>query len=597
MSGPIYKPVNEKKREIRILILRPARRSNSRLKCELIHVDLDKLEDAPFGYYEAVSYTWGDATDRLRIELNGHDFTITRNLHGLLKRLRAKKTRGYYWVDAICIDQENIPERGQQVQMMKAIYESAEQVLVWLGPSSDDSDLAMDLMDEITDADEVDQALKDDADAQMERAVAQLRDSLADRKNARKWQALAKLFNRPWWKRVWIRQEVAVASRIMVLCGDDRLHHWSTLISAVEYVNRVAALFEPFIQSIGGQSSGYLDAITLDTLQEQIRDEGSVDEESLFLHGRNCEATDFRDRIFGMVGLADQETREAIVPNYELSGREVFVMATKHLLIRSKSLESLSASQGCLSESDYPSWVIDFAADWSQTPLRYKTGQENMYHASGAISAEADFLTQGTSEVLRVKGIIIGSVDTTSLGYEEEKDEVFRKHVTTASRLELLERWWKAAYALNPNSQVWDLLKPWLRTVLVDQDNNGDRASDDYIDEAYINKGWDHPITRNNLDSIDKMCSDFCASVPLNGSHMLNRHMLLTDSKLLGLGPRGLARDDVVCVLYGCGVPMMLRPTSNDNFLVVGECYIHGMMDGESIEDRDSYVERIFDIV
>jgi hypothetical protein len=181
MPGPIYKPVDEGKREIRILILRPARRSNSRLKCELIHVDLDTLEDAPFGYYEAVSYTWGDATGRLRIELNGHDFTITRNLHGLLKRLRAKRTRGYYWVDAICINQENIPERGQQVQLMKAIYESAEQVLVWLGPSSDDSDLAMDLIDEITDADEVDQALKDYPDAQMERAVAQLHNSLADR--------------------------------------------------------------------------------------------------------------------------------------------------------------------------------------------------------------------------------------------------------------------------------------------------------------------------------------------------------------------------------------------------------------------------------
>lgn len=61
-------------------------------KCDLVHVDLDALEDAPFDHYEAVSSTWGDSKDRTRIELNGHDFTIGRKLHGLLKQLRAKKT-------------------------------------------------------------------------------------------------------------------------------------------------------------------------------------------------------------------------------------------------------------------------------------------------------------------------------------------------------------------------------------------------------------------------------------------------------------------------------------------------------------------------
>ncbi|KAF2198582.1 HET-domain-containing protein, partial [Delitschia confertaspora ATCC 74209] len=207
MPQPLYKPLNTEKREIRILVLRPSHRKYSRLKCELIQADLDALQDAPFEYYEAVSYTWGDTNGKKRISLNGHDFWITRNLHSLLQRLRAKRTRGYYWVDAICIDQQNIPERGQQVRLMKAIYESAEQTLVWLGPSNDDSDIAMDLMDEITDADE-DANPSDDGEALLHRRVAHLQSSLTDPKDKRKWEALAKLFHRPWWKRVWIRQEV-----------------------------------------------------------------------------------------------------------------------------------------------------------------------------------------------------------------------------------------------------------------------------------------------------------------------------------------------------------------------------------------------------
>lgn len=357
MPGPIYDPIDVHKREIRILILLPSRRSNSSLKCELLHVDLDALEDAPFNYYEAVSYTWGDATDRVRIKLNGHNCFITKNLHGLLTRLRAKKTPGYYWVDAVCIDQENIPERGQQVQLMKAIYETAEQVLVWLGPSSEDSDVAMDFVDEMTDAERNDEGIMpddDDEDAAIERNVAWLRASLADPKSARKWRALARLFLRPWWKRVWIRQEVAVASDVQVLCGNDRLQPWPTLVMAAEYVERVGEMFEPFVRDVGRycadrkwenggeggyQVSGFYEVIKLDSLRESLRDRGSADEELLFIQSRSCDATDPRDRIFGLVGLADQEAREAIVPDYTLSSQDVFIMATKRLLTRSGKVD------------------------------------------------------------------------------------------------------------------------------------------------------------------------------------------------------------------------------------------------------------------
>lgn len=105
-------------------------------------------------------------------------------------------------MDTICIDQQNRIERGQQVQLMKAIYEFAEQVLVWLGSSSDDSDLAIDLIDEITDADEVDQALEDDPDVRIKRTVIPIRASLSDSNNTGKWQALASLIHWLWWERL-----------------------------------------------------------------------------------------------------------------------------------------------------------------------------------------------------------------------------------------------------------------------------------------------------------------------------------------------------------------------------------------------------------
>jgi hypothetical protein len=596
MPGPIYKPVRPHSREIRILVLCPSRRSNGRLKCQLIHIDLDALADAPFEHFEAVSYTWGDVSDRVRIELNRREFSITKNLHALLKRLRAKRTRGYYWVDAICINQENTLERAQQVQLMKAIYETAVQVLVWLGPSGDDGDIAMDLIDEITDADEVDHALDTD-EARIERMVVLLQKSLSDSKNNGKWQALAKLFHRPWWKRVWIRQEIGVASEIIVLCGDDRRIPWSTVISAIEYINHVANLFEPFVRSLGGQTSGYSDAIVLDSLREEIKDEGFIDEETLFFYGRGCEATDFRDRIFGLVGLADQQTQDTIVPDYELPGRDVFIMATKYLLTRRDSLDSLSASQGCLGQHDLPSWVIDFSADWPQTLLRFKEHQEDLYRAAATVRPSISFSEQSSSELLHAKGLLIGSITDNSLGYEEEDDDIYCKHVLTTSRVELFKMWWKNRQFATPGRDIEEIMQPWFRTIIVDQDNLGNRASDTYIKDMFPIKEWQDPLSDMNFNVIDEKCEDFCISIPLVSNHAFNRHLFLIDSGLLGLGPRGLTKGDFVCLLYGCGVPMVLRPASNGAYSIVGEAYVHSLMDGEAVESCHQFTERVFTIV
>lgn len=133
--------------------------------------------------------------------------------------------------------------------------------------------------------------------------------------------------------------------------------------------------------------------------------------------------------------------------------------------------------------------------------------------------------------------------------------------------------------------------------MIIDQDDNGDRASETHIEEAFTSGNWDRPLTRKYPNAIDKMCADYCASVPLNARHMLNQHLFLTESRLLGLGPRGLGISDILCALHGCGVPVILRPASNKGFLAVRECYLHGIMDGEAFGERQEYSERTLDIM
>lgn len=94
--------------------------------------------------YEALSYTWGDTTERRTIRLKSksiswHDLPVTDNLSNALRRLRWRFKIRTLWIDAICINQRNVTERSRQVSFMDEVYKSTQSVLIWLGePKKED---------------------------------------------------------------------------------------------------------------------------------------------------------------------------------------------------------------------------------------------------------------------------------------------------------------------------------------------------------------------------------------------------------------------------------------------------------------------------
>ena len=85
-----------------------------------------------------LSYNWGPADPRYTIRINGLDFQVRQNLQDFLNIARAALSERPLWVDAICIDQENIAERNHQVRLMGTIYGKAQSVIVWLGCANED---------------------------------------------------------------------------------------------------------------------------------------------------------------------------------------------------------------------------------------------------------------------------------------------------------------------------------------------------------------------------------------------------------------------------------------------------------------------------
>ncbi|KAG9503330.1 hypothetical protein J7337_006175 [Fusarium musae] len=172
--------------QIRLLHLLPAKESTNPIACRL---EVVAFEENPV--YEALSYCWGDNTLLQGTKCNNEAFQVTESLFSGLQHLRNDHTERTLWIDAICINQNDLEERQSQVKLMKDIYTKSERVVIWLGPDPP-------LMESTTFPDEI----KNDF----------------VRPNEAKKGAIAVL-TRPWWTRTWTVQEMVLAPSAIIMCG------------------------------------------------------------------------------------------------------------------------------------------------------------------------------------------------------------------------------------------------------------------------------------------------------------------------------------------------------------------------------------------
>jgi hypothetical protein len=132
-----HSPLQGKTR-IRLLNLLPSAAFKSPVEVQLDEVDLAGKPD-----YEALSYAWGDQTSKVGIGVDGRRLDVTVNCALALQHLRCETQLRTLWVDAVCIDQTDEDECNQQVAIMGDVYETAQRVLVWLGPRATASDVTM----------------------------------------------------------------------------------------------------------------------------------------------------------------------------------------------------------------------------------------------------------------------------------------------------------------------------------------------------------------------------------------------------------------------------------------------------------------------
>ncbi|KAI1382911.1 HET-domain-containing protein [Hypoxylon trugodes] len=324
----------------------------------------DPEADLPWRYtwgdFVALSYVWGDQSIRKEIYVDGVPVSVTASLESALRELRnhMRIQQGFYvWVDALCINQEDLDERSAQVGRMKEIYHTAWHVVIWLGPEANRSDLAMLALRYMSVESERGDVLSK-LYKRVEFYVVRLpfmqwkheHTALQIRKGA--LNAIHHLLSRPYWRRLWIIQEVVLGSRNSpVLCGSS-----SILIRDIFRSLRIMeadgdALGQYIIMSARGadiltrkwsfKEDPYeiseklwerpVAMAALQALDTNLSTTNKGVYDALLL-SREAKATDERDRVYGILGLPHLARLVKIHPDYNLTASQTFILFSAHLI-------------------------------------------------------------------------------------------------------------------------------------------------------------------------------------------------------------------------------------------------------------------------
>ena len=365
MSRGIYRTLDNSMNEIRLLVPTASPEPGTCWNLTIFAIDASP----PFA---ALSYLWGDSTERVDITVNGQSTSVTATLACALKHVEQHWRRSlpardvaqfHLWTDALCINQSDIAEREQQVQLMGRLYSTAEIVLGSFGPSTEAIKVAIDTLhlvhSEIIDEDEDKTLGKRLEWMQKYPGLTEADVGLPeDQFDANKsWKLLREFLYMQYWRRAWVFQEVVLAKELLFFSETQTLNP-EALFATLSWFKAMKELAKNedarrphwLIPSIWN-------FVTYDNLlgwKAVLRMEWarSADRKTRFFKlllacsGNDLRATDPRDLIYGTMGL----TKMDLEPDYSPASS----LAELYVTFMAWWFEQVTAWQ-----AEDPDWTLD----------------------------------------------------------------------------------------------------------------------------------------------------------------------------------------------------------------------------------------------
>ncbi|KAF2663354.1 HET-domain-containing protein [Microthyrium microscopicum] len=606
----------------------------------------DFPEASPDIDFTALSYVWGSEDDKMKIVLNGAIFEITQNLHVAIILLRSEILKQPIWIDAICINQTNSVEKGFQLAQMADVYRQARKVIVWLGPSIGASDTAMRracvigckaLQYGVRPSNEPQEALELKQDPQSEELLSEVSEMVASKDPTQHFPAydFVKLTYRPWFSRAWILQEVTVAEgEVWIACGDvglpldvfaaavklvalwltSELRKVTPAGTSTEEHNQISTLMErigmsklvdPFfsawslISQFGGptkQDNPLLPvnpqaSMTLGTRWKywKLRDQGNtMSLMSLLTRNFTLDTTEGlqcrepKDKIYALAGISGDMGFLGDPSRFcdrAWPAHNVYMDTARHLI----GLANIDVLSLCREQDpSLPSWVPDWSKRIRQPWSLYR--DDGLFHASGVSESRTNtFLSEAgdaSSRVLNLNVYRVDSVKTTGLKeygsiWEAGLDDPF-DYKSAGEVFDTVKHFLSLSKRGYTKDAIWRISVGDKET---DKQGQFKRASPTF-EEAYVQMVTEirshHPGKRYlgpAFAAYQNMMLSMHGSTPF-----------LSQQGYVGLCPDTTEHDDVICIPVGSHVPYVFRRSANGTtFRLIGEAYVHGIMDGECI--------------
>ncbi|KAH6865970.1 heterokaryon incompatibility protein-domain-containing protein [Alternaria rosae] len=566
-------------RHIRVLDLAPGSWEEP-VNCFLrtVHLDDDELR------YEAISYAWGDPSDRQTVVCNGNVVSTTRSLFEALQRFRYADTPRTLWADALCINQTDNDERTSQVRLMGFIYTKAVRVLVWL--QHEDDQVVLDSLNAICRY-----ILRSDGFARFPQILKHQKIS----QMLYKWlgmtvtsvggddppdidlaatHALRQICSPLWFSRGWVVQEVALGISTSVFWGHAEI--------GFEWLGVAASC--GILSASHDFSFGMLHCYFLFELCPLFKTYGPLRKSCFALLRATMHVTfsDPKDRIYGLLGLSTLEYdptdgRLLVDPDYSITTMECHRRVASKLLLEWHELRVLSWA-GHRSEfaEDWPSWV----PDWSRprivsfgpvSDLDWATfGEPGLTHISETVNIG--------NYCIDIPGFRVDTVDREVKEYLNLGD--FEDIIYGPARLQAMLR--SLAHVYDQRYLACTFGNRFRYRPL-----NSVRIAN-LLSEYHIFINNDSTQNMYRLVPAELYRDDHPSSFAPSADRFFDRcrrdrpgHTLfITSTGMLGLGSEALLTGDVVVVLHGTSIPFVLRPAADGLWRLVGECYLYNVNEG-----------------
>ncbi|KAJ8130391.1 hypothetical protein O1611_g3242 [Lasiodiplodia mahajangana] len=614
--------------EIRLLKVDSGREGEAMISCQMIAVPLRTGHPA----YKALSYTWGGEDTAMEISINGLSFSIRLNLYRVLQKmikppwLGGQATPGeLWWIDAICIDQDNHLEKEQQVAMMGDVYRFSDLTVGWLGEAEYGSHLAVSYLS----------GLGEFESTQMQEAKA----FLLDGDFAKCLRALKWLFRRSWWVRAWTLQEYVIPENFVFVCGDSTIGR-RRFERAISWLTSLASYVQEHIQF--SKLEGYEIAWKRRKLRDRRYDSLELPLCDALIYAGGSAASKGRDCVYSLLGLVTDHVILEIEPQYDvdIDDATIFEKIIRSQINHAQCIDIICFSNTTPGSLGCPTWVPYWPSHsskandrmaWQSFPslanisVRAKPdggkGEKASFRAAGGFPYQA---ISGKQEpgVLVCEGVLLGIIE--ELGRSSSTMKSKRRQSSSATQSQPVDESEQrpSHSGTSPRSRhVYKIPEAMWRTLVLDRE-------DGYLDshpplEYRIEFEWlcrqavDDPLALNSdvLCWFQSNASIIFKSHPekdliqnrlsslLSGGHyrqrgnimgftrqMLNvwmnmkKVLCVLDNGKLGMAPRRARVGDQVWILAGCNFPVTLRQADQDGyFYMIGECYVSNSMQGEAV--------------